>query len=43
MGEILGRLRLFGDKPEGLLMIDNELSAMAATLAQAGASGPTVT
>ncbi len=43
VGEILGRLRLFGDKPEGLLMIDNELSAMAATLAQAGASGPTVT
>ncbi|MDJ0832771.1 MAG: ferritin [Gammaproteobacteria bacterium] len=42
VGEILGRLRLFGDKPEGLLMIDNELGVMAATLAQAGAAGPSI-
>lgn len=42
VSEILGRLRLFGDKPEGLLMLDKELSGMAATMAQAGATGPTV-
>lgn len=42
VSEVLGRLRLFGDKPEGLLMLDKELSGMAATMAQAGAIGPTV-
>jgi ferritin len=42
VGEILGRLRLFGDKPEGLLMLDKELGGIAATMAQAGAAGPTV-
>ena len=42
VGEILGRLRLFGDKPEGLLMIDTELGTAAAKMASAGASGPTV-
>ena len=42
VGEVLGRLRLFGEKPEGLLMLDNELGGMAAAMAQAGATGPTV-
>ena len=42
VGEILGRLRLFGDKPEGLLMIDKELGDAATAMARAGASGPTV-
>ena len=42
VNEVLGRLRLFGDKPEGLLMLDQELSGMAATMAQAGATGPTL-
>ncbi len=42
VNEVLGRLRLFGDKPEGLLMLDQELSGMAAAMAQAGATGPTV-
>ena len=37
--DILGRLRLFGDRAEGLLMIDNELGATAKQMAQAGASG----
>jgi ferritin len=42
VGEVLGRLRLFGDKPEGLLMLDKELGGMAATMAQAGAAGPSI-
>lgn len=42
VNEILGRMRLFGERPEGLMMIDKELSAIAATLVQAGASGPSV-
>ncbi len=42
VSEILGRLRLFGDRPEGLLMLDKELGEMAATVAQAGAIDPTV-
>ncbi|MGV6827389.1 MAG: ferritin [bacterium] len=42
VGETLGRLRLFGDKPEGLLMIDSELGAAAVEMVSAGASGPTV-
>ena len=42
VGEILGRLRLFGDKPEGLLMIDTELGAAAVKMVSAGAAGPTV-
>ena len=42
VSEILGRMRLFGDKPEGLLMLDKELGGTAAAMAQAGATGPTV-
>ena len=42
VSEVLGRLRLFGEKPEGLLMLDKELGAMAATMVQAGATGPAV-
>ncbi|NCA69454.1 MAG: ferritin [Sphingobacteriia bacterium] len=38
VNDILGRLRLFGDKGEGLLMIDNELGAAAKAMAQASAS-----
>lgn len=32
VNDILGRLRRFGDSSEGLLMIDNELAATAATM-----------
>ena len=42
LGEILGRLRLFGEKPEGLLMIDTELGNAATKMAASGATGPTV-
>jgi len=42
VGEILGRLRLFGDKPEGLLMIDTELGTAATKMAASGATGPIV-
>lgn len=42
VSEILGRLRLFGEKPEGLLMLDKELGGMATVMAQAGATGPTL-
>lgn len=42
VSEIIGRMQLFGDKPEGLLILDNELGGMAAKMAQAGASGPTI-
>jgi ferritin len=34
VGDIIGRLQLFGDKGQGLLMIDNELGAAAKTMAQ---------
>jgi ferritin len=36
--DILGRVRLFGDKGEGLLMIDNELAAAAKLMGQAVSS-----
>ena len=35
-------VRLFGDKPEGLLMIDTELGTAATKMAASGATGPTV-
>lgn len=39
VNDILGRLRLFGDQGQGLLMIDNELAATAAKMtAQAAAA-----
>lgn len=43
VNNILGRLRLFGDKGEGLLMIDNELGAAAKVMAQALAQASTAT
>jgi ferritin len=36
--DILGRLRLFGDQGQGLMMIDNELAALAKQMAQATAA-----
>lgn len=39
VNDILGRLRLFGDQGQGLLMIDNELADMARQIA--GATGET--
>jgi len=38
VNDILGRLRLFGDRGEGLLMIDNELGAAAKTMGQEAAA-----
>lgn len=39
VNDVLGRLRLFGDTGQGLLMIDNELAAAAKTMGQgAGAA-----
>jgi ferritin len=38
VNDILGRLRLFGDQGQGLLMIDNELAAAASRISS-GASG----
>jgi ferritin len=39
VNDIIGRLKLFGDKGQGLLMIDNELGAAAKTMGQgAGAN-----
>lgn len=35
LNDILGRLRLFGDQGQGLLLIDNELAALAAKMSQA--------
>lgn len=35
VGDIVGRLKLFGDQGHGLLLIDNELAASAARMAQA--------
>jgi ferritin len=37
VNDILGRLRLFGEKSEGLLMIDNELGQKAKQMAQSAA------
>jgi ferritin len=34
VNDIIGRLRLFGDQGQGLLMIDNELGAAAKTMAK---------
>ena len=44
VNDILGRLRLFGDQGQGLLMIDNELAAVAKQMSQATAaqSGPAI-
>lgn len=40
VNDILGRLRLFGDQGQGLLMIDNELAGIAARISpDAGAAG----
>jgi ferritin len=39
--DILGRLRLFGEKSEGLLMIDMELAQMAKQIGQAAAAAAT--
>ena len=38
VNDILGRLKLFGDQGQGLLMIDNELAATAAQMAKASAA-----
>jgi len=40
VNDILGRLRLFGDQGQSLLMIDNELSGLAKQMGQAGADSP---
>jgi ferritin len=37
VNDILGRLRLFGDQGQALLMIDNELAALAKQVSQAAA------
>jgi ferritin len=39
VNDIIGRLRLFGDQGQGLLMIDNELAAIAARIG-AGTTTP---
>ncbi|MCG6942217.1 MAG: ferritin [Thiohalocapsa sp.] len=39
VNDIIGRLRLFGDQGQGLLMIDNELGATAKTMGQTAAPG----
>ncbi|TCT23724.1 ferritin [Thiobaca trueperi] len=38
VNDILGRLRLFGDSGQGLLMLDNELAATAQTMGQASSA-----
>ncbi len=38
LNDILGRLRLFGDQGQGLLMIDNELAAIAKQMGQPAAA-----
>lgn len=38
LNDILGRLRRFGDQGQGLMMIDNELAALATQIAQAAAA-----
>jgi ferritin len=40
LNDILGRLKLFGDQGQGLLMIDNELAALAKQIAAAAAQAP---
>jgi ferritin len=35
VNDILGRLRLFGDQGQGLLLIDNELAGLAKQMGQA--------
>lgn len=42
VNDIIGRLRLFGDQGQGLLMIDNELAAAAAAMEQAAGAQPSV-
>jgi len=37
--DILGRLRLFGDQGQGLLLIDNELAGLAKQMGQGAAAG----
>jgi ferritin len=39
VNDILGRLRLFGDQGQGLLMIDNELADLAKRMSQGPAAG----
>ncbi|MCK7578472.1 MAG: ferritin [Chromatiales bacterium] len=38
VGDIIGRVRLFGDQGQALLMIDNELGALAKQMASAAAT-----
>ncbi|MTW22594.1 ferritin [Allochromatium palmeri] len=40
VGDIIGRVRLFGDQGQALLMIDNELGALAKQMATAAATQP---
>lgn len=40
VNDILGRLRLFGDQGQGLLMIDNELAAAAGRISSGSSSAP---
>jgi ferritin len=42
VNDIIGRLRLFGDQGQGLLMIDNELAAIAKQIEQGMAEGQNV-
>lgn len=39
VNDILGRLRLFGDQGQGLMMIDNELAGLAGQMGQGPAAG----
>ena len=39
VNDILGRLRLFGDQGQGLLMIDNELAVLAKQITQGAGGG----
>lgn len=39
VSDILGRLRLFGDQGQGLLLIDNELAGLAKQMGQAAGAG----
>jgi ferritin len=40
VNDILGRLRVFGDQGQGLLMIDNELAGIARQISAAGSATP---
>jgi ferritin len=42
VNDIIGRLRLFGDQGQGLLMIDNELAAVAKQMGQTAATRSSV-